>query len=322
MHDYKAVANAPLQTSLPASEIPGLPGKPAFRLKGPFPSAVPVVIAVPHAGRAYAPDLLSAMRNPGLTCHRLEDRLIDTIASDLAARSGATIIVADAPRAMIDLNRDPADVDWEMIAGASWESGGRPAPHGARASGGLGLVPRRLGGVGEIWKRRLNATDLKTRIDGVHTPYHRALDHLLRQVRRRWGVALLLDFHSMPPLTESGGRGADIVLGDRFGASCGGAFVASGFDYLSQVGLKAAYNRPYAGGYVLNRHGRPSENIHAMQIEVCRSLYLDSRLFDLGKRAEKVVEDLSGLVAHLVDSVTNLRRSSLKKDAIWRQAAE
>ncbi len=279
--------------------IPGFEGRPAFRVETQDLFPIPVVIAVPHAGRAYPESLLQKMRNPGLTCLRLEDRHVDRVGVAVARQTGAALLVADAPRAMIDLNRSPHDVDWEMV------SGGQPRdilakPGGARARGGLGLIPRRLSGIGEIWKGRFERTSLESRLAAIHRPYHEKLSGLLSSISARWGAALLLDFHSMPPLTAAAGaKRAELVLGDRFGGSCSGALVASAFDYLAEEGVVAAYNRPYAGGYVLDRHGAPARGIHAIQIEICRSLYLDSRLAEPAAGLPRIAQMLSGLVRAL-----------------------
>ncbi|MEZ5688972.1 MAG: N-formylglutamate amidohydrolase [Caenibius sp.] len=323
MTGFQAKADEHYIEGIDLGAIPGLPGRDAFRVEATEPSAIPILVAAPHAGRAYSPQLLDSMRNPGLTCHRLEDRLVDVVATRLARQTGAALIVADAPRALIDLNRDCNDIDWSMIAGGRGDSQAPDTPEGGRAIGGLGLVPRRLGGVGEIWKARLNRSELLARIDRVHRPYHRALGQVLQRMKRRWGQALLLDIHSMPPLPGTrNGRGADIVLGDRFGASCSGALVASAFDYFSQVGLRATYNRPYAGGFVLNQHGNPTGNIHALQIEICRSLYLDSHLVDLTGQADCLVSQLSGLVDLLSHSLAGLNSSKTECQSEWQQAAE
>ena len=133
--------------------IPGLTGKAAFTLSGPQPSTIPVLIAVPHAGRVYPASLLKLMRHPDSAAMRLEDRYADLLAESVAKATGAMLLVANAPRAMIDLNRAPDDVDWDMIQSDSVADIGSYTP-GKRARSGLGLIPRRLPGIGELWKRR------------------------------------------------------------------------------------------------------------------------------------------------------------------------
>ena len=284
--------------------LPGSGGQPAFDLRQKRPSAIPVLIAVPHAGRSYPPDLIDNMRSPENSTLRLEDRLVDLLGRKIAAETGAALLIAHAPRAMIDLNRSPEDIDWEMVEGGR-PMGKKRFAAGRRARSGLGLVPRRLPGLGELWKRRLDRVELDERIEMVHRPYHTSLIHALENLRDRWGAALLLDLHSMPPLGKKSGRdpAPDFVMGDRYGSSCGSSLSLAAFDHFERHMRSAAHNRPYAGGYVLDRHGSPARGLHAMQVEVCRSVYLDSALREPGEGVDQTAELLSGLVRRLADEL-------------------
>lgn len=289
--------------------VPGHETVPAYTLDCPRSSRIPVLIAVPHGGRAYPPALIEAMRDPAAVALKLEDRFVDLLARRVARQTGAALLIANAPRAMIDLNRAPDDMDWTMLAGRSDAVGERRrSPQVARrARSGLGLVPRRLIGHGELWKRPLEPAELQARIASVYEPYHSALAAMMHRLQRRWGAALLVDLHSMPPLTGRGGApGAEFVLGDRFGGSCDWALVESAFAFWEAHKRRAAHNRPYAGGYVLDRHGRPLAGRHAMQIEVCRRTYLDGHLADLGERIEETARMIAGLVRRLADETAAL----------------
>ncbi|GGZ02062.1 N-formylglutamate amidohydrolase [Novosphingobium colocasiae] len=305
--------------------IPGSGGRPSFFQSGTSPSAIPVLLSVPHAGRDYPRAVLRAMRNPRATLLKLEDRYVDLVAQGMARSTGAGLIAAMAPRAMIDLNRSTEDVDWEMFSRA-----GRPPLAGHvpshRARSGLGLIPRRLPGIGEVWRHRHEMTELDARVDGIHAPYHAAVGAALEDLRGRWGAALLLDVHSMPPLSPRAGQGAPaIVIGDRFGATCHGEVIAATFAHFAQCGLEAAHNRPYAGGYVLERHARPQRRIYALQIEIDRSRYLDGELSEPGRGFEGIVSALSGLVRKLACCVAELGQSGVRTDGegpAWPLAAE
>ncbi|MGH6787573.1 MAG: N-formylglutamate amidohydrolase [Novosphingobium sp.] len=293
---------------LRGGELPGEPGSAAFTLVQPQPSALPLLIAAPHAGRAYSRHLLERMRNPGFAALRLEDRYVDKLAEAVARETGAALLVAHAPRAIVDLNRAEDDVDWAMFARGEGDRIGSYTP-GRRAKSGLGLIPRRLPGLGELWKRRHDEEDLAHRLDGVHRPYHACLEQTLAGLRARWGAALLLDLHSMPPLGPVGAQHApEFVLGDRFGASCEGSLVGSTFAYFGAAGRSAAHNRPYAGGYVLERHADPPRGIHALQLEIDRSCYLDSRLAEPGPGFAAMIDVLVGLVRRLAADVAELGR--------------
>ncbi len=286
--------------------VPGL-NAPAFTLRHAAGFPLPVLVAAPHAGRAYPAALTARMRNPAYAALRLEDRHVDGIAAAVAEATGAALLVAHAPRAMIDLNRAPEDMDWSMIAGGA-PGTARHSLVNRRARSGLGVVPRRVPGLGEIWKSPMTRAELYARIASVHTPYHAALAQALEAIRDRWGAALLIDLHSMPPLQPRSAAqpAAEVVVGDRFGASCDQGLIAATFAYLEAQGRPAAHNRPYAGGYVLDRHAAPVRGIHAMQLEICRASYLDARLAEPSVRANGVARMLAGLVRALASEVAML----------------
>ena len=277
---------------------------PAFTHIASPAAPLPVLVAVPHAGRAYPAETLLQMRDPSLSQLRLEDRHIDKIGIEIAQATGSGLLVAHAPRAMLDLNRAHDDVDWDMIEGARRRAS-KPKPSltgtNARARSGLGLVPRRLPGFGEIWREKLSRGELDRRIDQIHRPYHEFLGCELERIRDTWGAALLVDLHSMPPLRPQGDAGVvpRIVIGDRFGASCDNKLITRAFRFLDDQGCNAAHNRPYSGGYVLDRHASPPRGIHAVQIEVCRSTYLDDRLSGVTGAVKPLARMLAGLVREL-----------------------
>lgn len=296
--------HADMRSSSSGGVVPGLDQAPAFTLSTPSRLRLPVLVAVPHAGRAYPPAVTGRMRDARLAQLRLEDRYVDRLGVAIARETGAALLVAHAPRALLDLNRAEDDIDWEMVDGGRPERVDHPGHaqrSNARARSGLGLVPRRLPGSGEIWHGRLSPSELASRIEGIHHAYHGALGAALARIRAEWGAALLIDLHSMPPLRANEGeaRAPAVVLGDRFGASCHNMLVGRALGHLEARGVPAAHNRPYSGGYVLDRHGLPQSGVHAMQIEVCRATYLDRQLSEPGPGLPVVAEMLAALVREL-----------------------
>ena len=279
---------------------------PSYRLWQREGGQLPVLIAVPHSGRCYPAFLLAALRQPERASLRLEDRYVDALALPAAETTQTSLLLADAPRAMIDLNRSADDIDWGMVRGPKPRMT-RHSLANRRSRNGLGLVPRRLPGMGEIWRRALDRSELDSWIAGIYHPYHAALSHELERLRDRWGTALLIDLHSMPPL-KSGGPGepaAEFVVGDRFGSSCGDGLAAAALTFLSAAERRVAHNRPYSGGYVLDRHGAPRRGIHAMQLEICRSTYLDAQMREAGPRFMGVARLLGQMVRALAAQVAN-----------------
>ena len=304
----EGMARAGNDASEQRGAIPGHAG-PAFSLRVPADTPIPVLVAAPHSGRDYPPAVLDAMRDPAYSALRLEDRYVDLLAREIAEATGAALLVAHAPRAMLDLNRACDDMDWSMVVGGA-PGKVRNSLLNRRSRSGLGLVPRRLGGLGELWQRPMTRDELEARIEGIHKPYHAALESTLETVRDRWGAALLVDLHSMPPLRPKfpGDRPADFVIGDRFGAACDPALSAQSFAYLARHERRAAHNRPYAGGYILDRHAAPTRGIHAIQVEICRATYLDARFAEPSARMPAMARLLTGLVRELGDIVATLGR--------------
>ena len=109
----------------------------------------------------------------------------------------------------------------------------------------------------------------------------------------------------------------EVVVGDRFGQTCDGSLVGSCFSYFAEMRRGAAHNRPYAGGYVLERHARPDEGLHALQLEIDRSSYLDTRLVEPGQGFAAMAGLLAGLVRRLAAEVADLGRLNA-----WPSAAE
>lgn len=231
----------------------------------------PLLISVPHAGRDYPDAVRKATRLNDVQLRLLEDRHADALAEQ-AAKMGIPSIVATTPRAWIDLNRSEQEIDPGLI---DLPAGVTPLLS-TKVNGGLGLIPRRLGGR-DIWHGRVSAADLAMRLACHHRPYHDAIEAHLRQIRSRCHNVVLLDVHSMPKLAPQGANPPmQVIIGDCFGRSAHDRFTRCAATVAADHGFRTAINHPYAGGHILNRHSRPSEGRHGLQIEIDRSLYLDA----------------------------------------------
>lgn len=243
---------------------------PSFVLLGAETPRFPVILSVPHAGRDYPQALLDASRLTRERLELLEDRHADALLG-AAISAGFTAIVAMRARAWIDLNRHEREVDPEMIEPPMRREA---LIRSAKVMGGLGLLPRRLREGGDIFSARVPRAELERRIAEDYRPYHARLAELLRHARDRFGVAILIDLHSMPPLAGDSQPAAQIVLGDRFGQSAAGRYTALLREVALRAGFRTAENIPYAGGHILAAHARPARGVHALQVEIDRSLYL------------------------------------------------
>jgi N-formylglutamate amidohydrolase len=210
-----------------------------------------------------------------------------------AIEAGATAFVARVPRAEIDLNRDEREIDPALIDPPLAPRLLKATP---RSKGGIGLVPSRIAGIGAIWNARLKHDELKRRIEQIHRPYHRAIARALEQARESFGTAVLLDDQSMPPRAPGE---AQLVFGDRYGATAEPGLVQSAVVAARAAGYRTACNAPYAGGYVIDRHGRAGAAIQALQVEIDRSTYLDVELSKPGPGFAKACELITLVCAAL-----------------------
>ena len=250
---------------------------------------LPVLLSVPHSGRDY-PDWLIALAaagRPSLTT--LEDPLVDRLVWR-ALQRGCGAVIARAPRAAVDCNRGEDEVDPSVVDGP------RRGRVSARARGGLGIVPARTQQHGYLWRRPISTSHLDERLSQAHRPYHQAIDSQLSLLLDRFGCALLLDCHSMPP-PPSGIP--PIVFGDRRNRTADPWISAEAIAISRRAGLEACLNDPFAGGHIIERHARPASGVHALQLEIDRRCYLDQRLSKPGPEFDRLAMFIETLAVEL-----------------------
>lgn len=246
---------------------------PPFTVREPALHVIPALVGVPHAGRQYPRRFVEQARLSAQALRRSEDAFVDLLASGAPAL-GAPLLIAEFPRAFLDVNREPYELDPRMFDG-------KLPPfvntRSMRVAGGLGTIPRIVGDGQDIYPKRLPAAEATQRIEALYKPYHAALRALAGRTRIQFGLCILVDMHSMPSsgLDRDSGARPDIILGDRFGTSAALGIVDAAEEALRAAGLSVSRNRPYAGGYITEHYGQPRAQVHALQIEVNRGLYMN-----------------------------------------------
>jgi N-formylglutamate amidohydrolase len=278
-----------------AARVDGVGAEPPFVVIEPFRRTTPLIFTSPHSGRRYPKELLTAARVSLASLRRSEDAYVDELFAG-AAMHGAPILCATVARAYVDLNRDPTELDPDMFI----EHPGALTPS-PRVQAGLGVIPRIAGDGQEIYWRRLPVGEADRRICAVHQPYHQTLTRLVEEAQAEFGCAIVIDCHSMPS-SARGPHQPDIVLGDRFGASCHPSITAMAEATLRRFGYRVARNAPFAGGHTTQTYGRPGRKCHALQIELNRSLYLDERTLERGSGFKRVHADMARLAATLAEA--------------------
>jgi N-formylglutamate amidohydrolase len=267
---------------------------PPFELLEPAGASHPVVLNSPHSGAHYPQAFLAASSLDPLTLRRSEDAFVDRLFTPAAAH-GAPLLRARFPRAFLDLNREPFELDPAMFIGRLPDFANTRS---LRVAAGLGVIPRVVGDAQAIYREPMTVQAALGRIAALHRPYHARLAELLEAAQRRFGLAVLIDCHSMPS-TSPDVNGCDIVLGDRFGSSAARWVVDTVEVALRQAGLVVRRNKPYAGGYITEHYGAPAAGRHALQIEINRALYMDERSLQLGEGAEPLTAALTEMVGAL-----------------------
>jgi N-formylglutamate amidohydrolase len=282
---------------------------PPFVIDEPDRHAAPFVFNAPHAGAVYPGGFLTASRLDALALRRSEDAFVDALFAGVVPL-GAPLMTARFPRAYLDVNREPYELDPRMFDG-------RLPPfantRSMRVAGGLGTIPRIVADGQEIYRSRLSVDEGLRRIEWLYKPYHRALRQLVQRTARSFGQAVLIDCHSMPStsLGREEASKADFVLGDRYGTSCSGALTDLVEAALRARGYAVMRNKPYAGGFITEHYGEPALGRHALQIEVNRALYMDERNLARTAGFQALARDLRhafAQVIHELDSDLSPRR--------------
>jgi N-formylglutamate amidohydrolase len=234
--------------------------------------AAPLIFSSPHSGSIYPERFLKASRLDPLMLRRSEDAYVDELFLPCVAL-GAPLLRALFPRAYLDVNREPYELDPQVFEGRLPDFANTRS---LRVAVGLGTIPRVVGDSQPIYKQPLSIAEGLGRIEWLYRPYHEQLRVLVDRALQRFGRAVLIDCHSMPS-NAADVAGLDVVLGDRYGASA-----APGLVEILETGLRAAgyrvrRNKPFAGGFITETFGAPSRGVDAVQIEIARSLYLDER---------------------------------------------
>lgn len=272
-------------------------GRPAFEVIVPAEHRLPVVLNSPHSGSCYPNDFLAVSRLDERAIRRSEDTWVDELVAP-AAGVGCPLLRANFPRAWLDVNREPYELDPKMFEGnlptyANIRS--------VRVAGGLGTIARIVSESEEIYKQPICVNEALGRIDTVYKPYHRTLRQLVLDTRAAFGLAVLIDCHSMPSSTRGthSRHRPDIVLGDRYGTSCATELTDFAAQILSRFGYSVSRNKPYAGGFITEHYGQPGRALHAMQVEINRNIYMDERTLAKTERFGAVAADLARLVQAL-----------------------
>ncbi|HBK08516.1 MAG TPA: N-formylglutamate amidohydrolase [Acetobacteraceae bacterium] len=276
-----------------------------FRLLAPERPFAPVIFTSAHSGRAYSVDLMSGVRLCPLSLRRSEDCFVDELFG-AAPHHGAALLAANFPRALCDANREAWELDPGMFSDRlpDWVN-----TTSSRVSAGLGTIAKVIASGEPIYGAKLSFAEAERRIFTYWRPFHRTLTHLIEDIRGRFGYCLLIDCHSMPSATQgrrTTTRPVDFVLGDLHGSSCASRVTRAAEGLLSNKGYLVRRNDPYAGGYITRHYGRPADDVHVLQIEIARALYMDEARIERLPAFTFVQQQMTDLIATMTRQVHDL----------------
>ncbi|MFD2165584.1 N-formylglutamate deformylase [Thalassotalea euphylliae] len=245
---------------------------------------VPLLISMPHNGHAIPDDIAATMTDDGRSS-RDTDWFKDKL-YDFAQALGAYTISPTYSRFVIDLNRDTAGTN--LYPGANSTE----------------LCPTTAFDLAPLYQdgKQPNAEEVDRRIALYWQPYHQALAATLTEMKAKFGVAVLLEAHSIqshvPRFFE--GRLPDFNFGTADGASCSPAMLQA-VENLDLMPYSRTTNGRFKGGFITREYGDPENNIHALQLELSQITYMDEQALTYNEElAKKVKPKLKAMVEALI----------------------
>ncbi len=223
----------------------------------------PVIVNVPHAGVELPGELLSRLTTEGLRVPDT-DWHVEKLYASLANEHDVTLMWARQSRVVVDLNRDPSGSI--LYPGASNTE--------ICPTSTFHEEPIYLPGAAP------DAAEIAARVRQYWRPYHEELANQVKRIKRQLGYCILLDGHSI--VSEAprffAGRLPDLNLGTADVTSCDPSLAAAAFAVLAEThGFTAVHNGRFKGGYITRYYGRPQESVHALQLEMAQSCYMDEQ---------------------------------------------
>ena len=272
----------------------------SFDVLSPLNQLAPIVFASPHSGTAYPTDFIANSPLDLLALRRSEDSYVDRLFSS-APEHGLPLLRAIFPRAFIDPNREPFELDPSMFEDTL---PGYVNTGSMRVTAGLGTIPRVVSSGKEIYSDKLQFSEAAQRINNIYRPYHKMLKTLLDNTRQKFGCYVLIDCHSMPSVggahdPDAGHHRPDIVLGNCFATACNEYVINFVEKIFEGFGYRVSRNKPFAGGFTTHHYGSPQGGLHALQIEINRALYMDEKSIKPNEGIKKLNDDISEMIESL-----------------------
>lgn len=233
-----------------------------FIVQHPTITEVPIILSIPHCGTEFPDDIKEQCKQSLIAAPDDTDWFVDKL-YNFGLELGITMIHARYSRWVIDLNRDPTS---------------KPLYTDGRIITALCPTTTFLGEpIYRDERKKVEDEEVTRRVEKYFTPYHQKLQELIDAKKNRFETVLLWDCHSIRQYVRTihKEKFPDLILGDVDGSSASKDISEIALTSLRNSSYSVAYNHPFKGGYITRNFGRPSENIHALQLEMSKVVYMD-----------------------------------------------
>jgi N-formylglutamate deformylase len=254
-------------------------------------STSPIVVSVPHCGTDFPEEIKNEYKADLIKAPDDTDWFVD-ILYDFVGEMGITLISAKYSRLVIDLNRD---VD------------SKPLYTDGRIITALCPTTTFLGeALYNDERKKMDAQEVRRRLKEYYYPYHSKIQSLLDESKKKFGKVLLWDCHSIRQVvpTIQKEKFPDLILGDADEHACDPKLISVALKNLASAGYSLSHNHPFKGGTITRSFGKPSEDQHALQLEMTKVNYMDDaeKKYDKG-RADKIRELLKRTFSELSEQL-------------------
>ncbi len=263
----------------------------------------PLIVSSPHSGRYYDKKFLELTGNRKKLYNQIEDMYVDQLVEDFH-KYGSTLLSTKVSRAVIDLNRDKNEIDTDLVKNLPEKNFYKSI----YVKSGIGLFPRLSRDYNELYVKDFLWKEAKLRINKYYKPWHFQLRSSIESIRSKFNFCLLMDYHSMPSNVQNKITNKNqIVIGNNYGKSCNESLTNFVKNSFMNKGYIVAINKPYAGGYITRNYSNLDQNINTLQIEICRSLYMNENTFKKNSNFLNLKNNLNLIMQDILEYINDCR---------------
>jgi len=274
----------------------------------PTAAPLPLIVDVSRSGREYPREYRSPL--PFTTVHDNVSMYVEELYAG-APLVGAILLYCAFPNTWIDVNRDELDMDPAVVDG-DWPVKLKPTP---RTLEGLGLIKSKSRYGEPFQERKLTVAEIEERLEKYYRPYHAELKRIIDDLHARFGVVRQISCHCMsaigaPTHPDAGKPRPDFCIGDLHGKTTSPEFRALIVDTLKSLGYSVTVNDPYVGNVLIGRNSDPARGIEAVQIEVNKKLFMDTKTFRATAGLAKLQADIDQLLGVVAEDTRKRIKSA------------